>query len=79
MNDLTVFNRGGQLYTDSRDVAKMVCVGSFFARFQEDNQASLRDSWLSSVAFLFWERYALFSSRLKCFVEPQFLWILGRE
>ena len=24
MNDLTVFNRGGQLYTDSRDVAKMV-------------------------------------------------------
>ena len=24
MNDLTVFNRGGQLYTDSHDVAKMV-------------------------------------------------------
>ncbi|MDD3231267.1 MAG: Rha family transcriptional regulator [Oscillospiraceae bacterium] len=24
MNDLTVFNRNGQLYTDSRDVAKMV-------------------------------------------------------
>jgi phage regulator Rha-like protein len=24
MNDLTVFNRGGQLCTDSRDVAKMV-------------------------------------------------------
>ena len=24
MNDLTVFNRGGQLYTDSREVAKMV-------------------------------------------------------
>jgi len=24
MNDLTVFNRGGQLYTDSRDVAEMV-------------------------------------------------------
>ena len=24
MNDLTVFNRGGQLYTDSRDVAAMV-------------------------------------------------------
>lgn len=24
MNELTVFNRNGQLYTDSRDVAKMV-------------------------------------------------------
>jgi anti-repressor protein len=24
MNDLTVFNRNGQLYTDSREVAKMV-------------------------------------------------------
>ena len=164
MNDLTVFDRDGQLYTDSRQVAKMIgkdhkhllrdidgyvevmeksgepkigvseffvhstykvegnnktypCYNItkkgcefvankltgrafhrqeqqyyhvhlgparyvwvlFFARFQEDNQAPLRDSWLSSVAFLFWERFCPFSSRLKCFVEPQFLWILGRE
>ena len=27
MNDLTVFNRGGQLYTDSREVAKLAASG----------------------------------------------------